>query len=101
MEVLGVTRRVPLEVRVAEDGYLSHFADGQLVEVVVEDPYLGTGCGPAGSVCRSAQVRRCRRTDQARLGGVVAVVDHIAEPVHETDDGVGPHSRSADRGETQ
>ena len=70
---------------------LSDLAGGYLGEIGVEDADLGAHGRPARRVGRGAQVGRCGGGDHAGLGGVVVVVDDVAELVHELDDDVRAH----------
>ena len=94
----GGALRVALELGVVADVDAADLAGGHLVEFGVQDPDFGSDCGPARRVGGRPQVLRGRGGDHACLGGVVVVVDHVAELVHERDDDVGSHSRAGCRG---
>ena len=64
---------------------------GTSLEILVQDPDFGAAGGRARGVGRGAQVLRRRRRDHAGLGGVVVVVDDVAELIHELDHDVGTH----------
>jgi hypothetical protein len=88
---LVVPGGVAVELRVVVDVDAAHRAGGQFVEFRVQDPDFGSTRGPARGLGRRPQVGRCGGGDHAGLGGVVVVVDHVTELVHERGDDVGPH----------
>jgi hypothetical protein len=101
VERLRVAGGVALELRVAPHGDPPDLAPGDLAALVVDDPQLGADDRAAGRVRRHPQVGRGRGADQPGLGGVVGVVHHVPEAVHEPGDRVRPHPRAAGRHEPQ
>ena len=101
MELLGVTGGVALELRVAEHGDPADLALGHVPPLVVDDAQVGADDRAAGGVGRDPQVGGGGRADQAGLGGVVAVVDDVAEAVHERESRRPAHPRAAGGHEAQ
>ena len=93
--------RVALELRVAADDDPADLAGRQLVPLVVDDAQLGAADRPPGGVRGDPQVGGDGHADLAGLGGVVAVVHDVAEPVHEAHQRLRPHPRAAGGDEAQ
>ena len=68
------------------------FAGRQLGEILVQNADFGAACRLARGVGRGPQVWRSRGGDHAGLGGVVVVVDDVAELIHEAGHDVGAHA---------
>ena len=101
VEVLGGTRGVSVEQRRAAHEDLADLSVGHLAVVGGEDAQLGTVGGSARGVRRRAQVCGGGGGDHARFGGVVVVVDDVAELVHEGGDHVRAHPRARRGGESK
>src|SRR6202012_2367352 len=80
---------------------LTDFTGGHLFEIVVEYSYFGPDRGLARGVRRCPQVDGGGGGDHAGFGGVVVVVDDVAELVHEPGDDVGTHPGPRRGGEPQ
>ena len=101
MKILARAGSVTLEKGAAADEDLADFATRRHLELFVKNSNFRAVHGLSGGFRCCSQVLGRSGRDHARLCGVVIVVDHVAELVHERGHHLGPHPRAGRRREPQ
>ena len=101
VEVFGVPGGVAVELRGVADVDTADLAGGKFAQFSVENQEFSSAGRSTCGVRGSTQVLRSGGGDHSGFGGVVVVVDDVAETVHELYDDVRAHPRTGGRRKAQ